>query len=157
MDQELHWYALKVFWNRVQYLRELLGPKGIELYTQKIVPTLVFVHCTGSFILELRQQQYQNLFVYSDPKSRVPYIIPDKEMAVFRLVTSLDDSGLEFLGDDLPKYHEGDRVRVKEGPLKGAEGHIRRIRKDRRLVVTVSGVAAVATSFIHPSLLEKVD
>ena len=45
---------------------------------------------------------------------------------------------------------------VTGGPFKGAEGHIKRIKRDRRLIVTIKGVVAVATAYIHPSLLRKV-
>jgi transcription antitermination factor NusG len=48
-------------------------------------------------------------------------------------------------------------VVVTDGPFKGAEGHIKRIKKDRRLVVTIAGVVAVATAYIHPSMLKKVE
>ena len=47
-------------------------------------------------------------------------------------------------------------MRVLEGPLKGAEGYIKRIRKDRRLLVAIEGFIAVATTFIPPQFLEKV-
>ena len=48
-------------------------------------------------------------------------------------------------------------MRVTGGPFKGAEGHIKRIKRDRRLVVTIRGVVAVATTYIHPSLLRRVE
>ena len=47
-------------------------------------------------------------------------------------------------------------MRVTGGPLKGAEGYIKRIRKDQRLLVCVEGVIAVATSYIPNELLEKI-
>ena len=47
-------------------------------------------------------------------------------------------------------------MRVLEGPLKGAEGYVKRIRKDRRLLVSIEGFIAVATSFIPFQFLEKV-
>ena len=72
-------------------------------------------------------------------------------------MVSAGRDGLELLGDDRPEYHEGDRVVVTDGPFKGAEGHIKRIKRDRRLVVTIRGVVAVATTYIHPSLLRKVE
>lgn len=152
----LNWYAVKVFWNRVKMLSELLDAAGVRYYTQSYVPTLVFVRSDDSFIRRLRTEQYERLFVYSDRETRKPSIIPDREFEIFRIVTSAADQGLEFLGDDRPEYHEGDRVRVTGGVFQGAEGHIKRIKKDRRLVVTISGVVAVATTYIHPSLLEKV-
>lgn len=156
-SDDLHWYAVKVFWNRHKKLLEYLGQSGFESYTQNVIPALVFVRCTEFYITEMRRNMYETLMVYSNPVTRVPARIPEREMQVFKLVTGLDGSGLEFLGDDLPVYHEGDLVRVKEGPFKGAEGHIKRIKKDRRLVITITGVAAIATAHIHPSLLEKVE
>lgn len=68
----------------------------------------------------------------------------------------MKDSGLEYLGEDDPRFHQGDKVRVTEGIFKGLEGHIKRIRHDRRLIVTIEGVAAFATGFIPPSFLEKI-
>ena len=76
-------------------------------------------------------------------------------MELFRIAVEAQDSGLEFLGEDKPEYHQGERVRVIDGPYKGAEGYIRRIKKDRRLLVCISGVAVVATSYIPASFLEK--
>ena len=78
-------------------------------------------------------------------------------MGIFKLVCSSGAEGLEFFADDdLTRYKAGDKVRVLEGPLKGAEGYIKRIRKDRRLLVSIEGFIAVATSFIPPQFLEKV-
>jgi ribosomal protein L24 len=45
---------------------------------------------------------------------------------------------------------------VIDGPLKGAEGYIKRIKKDRRLLVCVEGVIAVATSYLPERMVEKI-
>lgn len=45
---------------------------------------------------------------------------------------------------------------MTDGPFKGAEGHIKRIKKDRRVVVAIGGVVAVAITYIHPKFLEKI-
>ncbi len=42
------------------------------------------------------------------------------------------------------------------GLYEGAEGYIRKVRSDRRLVVEVKGVAVVAVSYIDPEFLEKI-
>ena len=73
------------------------------------------------------------------------------------LVTSADAGrNVKYFGADAPEYHTGDRVRVIDGIYKGAEGYIKRIKKDRKLVVSVTGVAVVAVSYIHPDYLEKI-
>lgn len=62
------------------------------------------------------------------------------------LVTSTGDPGLEYLGEEPSDLRSGDRVRVTEGPFKGAEGYIKRIKGNRRLIVSIEGVVAVATN-----------
>lgn len=160
MDKELHWYALRVFWNRVGQVKEMLDAKDIEYYSQTILPSYVFVHTDLDTLETIRKYEYDNdlhrFFVYWDKEKHLPVVVPDKELEIFRIVTSAGSTGLRFLGEDPSVYQQGDKVRVTDGPFRGAEGYIKRIKKDRRLVVTISGVAAIATSFIPPELLEKI-
>lgn len=78
-------------------------------------------------------------------------------MDLFMKICSIKDSGLEYLGEDGPQFHQGDRVRVIDGIFKGFQGHIKRIKHDRKLIVTIEGVAAFATRFIPPAFLEKIN
>jgi len=160
MDKELHWYALRVFWNRVGQVKEMLDAKNIEYYSQTILPSYVFVHTDLDTLETIRKYEYDNdlhrFFVYWDKEKHLPVVVPDKELEIFRIVTSAGSTGLQFLGEDPSAYQQGDKVRVTDGPFRGAEGYIKRIKKDRRLVVTISGVVAIATSFIPPELLEKI-
>ena len=66
------------------------------------------------------------------------------------------DARVEYIGKDRPEYHTGEKVRILDGMYKGAEGYIKRIRKDRKLLVCVKGVAVVAIADIHAAKLEKV-
>ena len=93
---------------------------------------------------------------YYDKSTGKPIVIPEEQMDRFIKLCSVKDSGLEYLGEDDPRFHQGDKVRVTEGIFKGLEGHIKRIRHDRRLIVTIEGVAAFATGYIPPSFLEKI-
>ena len=152
----LHWYAIKAFWRRTSAIIESLEDKGIEYYSQSIMPSYLFMHTDRQTIKHMQGNCYGKYYVYADRKSREPSVVPDKEIEVFRIVTSSGTTGLEFLDDNPEKYQKGDKVRVTDGPFKGAEGYIIRIKKDRRLVVTISGIAAIATSYIPPELLEKI-
>ena len=51
---------------------------------------------------------------------------------------------------------KGDRVRVTGGIFEGVEGAIIRVKGDRRVSVCIQGVMAVATAYIHPSLIERI-
>ena len=132
--------------------------EGAVLYRREpVVSSLLFVHAPESAVPEIDSLLLGQGFVYRMADRKRPSVIPDKEMAVFRMVCSSGADGLEFFCDeDMTRYRKGDRVRVLDGPLKGAEGYVRRIRKDRRLLVCIEGFIAVATSYIPPQLLEKV-
>ena len=170
-----HWYALKVFYNRVVYLQSLLTPAGFETYVplhtveqfdkgqliyveKQLIPSLMFVRCPEQWLVDFKRDHNEDFMYYTDPGTRKPGPIRDEEMRSFILVTSADAGrNVKYFGADAPEYHTGDRVRVTGGIYKGAEGYIKRIKKDRKLVVSVTGIAVVAVSYIHPSYLEKID
>jgi transcription antitermination factor NusG len=101
--------------------------------------------------------------IYRCADSTEPAPIPEEEMRMFILVTSATDgSDVDLLGESLlgpdPKvfdFKPGEKVRVTEGPFKGAEGVIKRIKKDRKLLVAVQGVVVVAISNIPARFLER--
>lgn len=169
----LHWYALKVFYNRVVYLRSLF-PEDVETYTpmqtveqyergqlsyveKQLIPSLLFVRCSEDWLVKFKHEHNADFMYYAEPDSSRPGAIPDNEMRSFILVTSADAGrDVKYFGADAPEYRTGDRVRVTGGIYAGAEGYIKRIKKDRKLIVSVTGVAVVAVSYIHPDFLEKI-
>ena len=171
----LHWYALKVFWNRVVYLKSLLDPAGVQTYVplhtveqydrgqlsyveKQLIPSLMFVRCEEKWLRKFKDLHNADFMYYTDPETHKPGVISDAEMRSFILVTSAGAGReVKYFGADAPEYHTGDRVRVIDGIYKGAEGYIKRIKKDRKLIVSVTGVAVVAVSYIHPSFLEKIN
>ena len=173
-DEE-HWYALKVFYNRVFEVERLLAQDGVKSYIplrcvettvggrtirrrEPAVSSLMFVRGREQYVLELskRLKNTMPLMAYLDRDTRKPAVISDLEMNVFMLVTSTGDPGLEYLGEEPSDLRSGDRVRVTEGPFKGAEGYIKRIKGNRRLIVSIEGVVAVATTYIPGCFLEKI-
>ena len=175
-DSELHWYALKVFFNKVFDVEKILGDEGWESYIpcttvmverngvrkqerRTVISSLMFARATKNYAASLQANLRGRvmLYTYTDGEGRkIPSIISDREMNMFRLVASSGEEGLEYFGDDGTSYSIGERVRVIEGPFKGAEGVVRRIKGTRRLVVAITGVCAVATSFIPKCFLQKI-
>ena len=193
------WYALKIFYNKVFAIEEMMALRGVKTYIPiareevkgeeylrlrallqrdgrtdfedrrylfdnphiyKRVPlirSLMFIRCLDTEIRKLRFEIGERGFVYLRANGKDPAVIPEREMDAFRLVAdSFQEGILVFEDDAITRYREGARVRVKEGPFKGAEGYIKRIKKDRRLVVAIEGVIAIATAYIPPELLEPV-
>lgn len=124
---------------------------------EPVVSSLLFVRASADAVPEIVNMVFGKGFLYRMTDGKRPAVIPDKQMGIFQMVCSSGADGLEFFSDeDMTRYKQGDKVRVTEGPLQGAEGYIKRIRKDRRLLVAIEGFIAVATSFIPPQFLEKV-
>lgn len=170
-----HWFALKVFYNKVFEIEDILKKDKIETYIpceetlmerngikkklrRPVINSLMFFRSTVCRALEVQRQFTNKVILYTRQKGlkRLPLAIPDREMNIFMLVTSSGEQGMEYFGEDNSKFHQGERVRVIDGKFKGAEGVICRIRKNRRLVVTVQGVCAVATSYIPQAFLQRI-
>lgn len=205
MENESHWYAVKVFYNRVFDLEALLEPYGIETYVacvavelkgrdhsaalkkladesdfiahkkyvqigpavykkKTIVNSLLFARVDDEHLAIIEEKLsdkdtgIRKGFIYKDSTRKKYSIIPEWQMNSFKLLTTSGDKGVIIIDQGkIPQYNTGDRVRVTDGPFKGCEGYIVRIKKDRRLMVCIEGVLAVATGYIPQKLLEKVE
>ena len=143
-------------YGRIKSIKEQLIEDGIRYFVPDMIRSLLFIQAERGYMLRFEQDHFERMWVYRDRLTRELSVIRDKEMEVFMFVCTAGKQGLILLGDDKPEYHMGDKVRVTEGPFKGAEGYIKRIKKDRRLVVSINGVVAVATAYIHPQFLEAI-
>lgn len=174
-EESTHWYALKVFYNKVFEIEDLLLKDKIESYIpcetvlveqggvkrkirKPVISSLLFFRSTEKEAIKLQQCLTNRVMLYTriiDMKKQ-PLAIPEREMNLFMLVSSSGEKGVEYFGDDRKEFHTGERVRVIDGSFKGAEGYIHRIKGNRRLIVSIQGVCAVATSYIPQCFLEKI-
>ena len=171
--RETYWYALKVFYNKVAavqtefkksryetyyptIIEEHYTPAGLEYVEKPLMASLLFVKCPERFLQTYKWMHDGHLLYYTEPGTNKPGRIPDKEMENFRKATSIKTPGTVFLGSDTEKYCVGDRVRVTEGIYKGLEGHVKRIRHARKVLVSIRGIAIIALANIHPQFLEKI-
>jgi len=169
-----HWFALKVFYNKVFCIESELKKRNIESYIplqtveivrqgitrtvqRQAVASLLFFRAGEQQAEEVQCLFRERAMLYIHRDTKRPAAIPEHEMQIFMLVTSSGDSKLEYFNEKEHTYRTGDRVRVTGGIFKGAEGYIRRIRGDRRLVVAIEGIVAVATSYIPSCFLEKIE
>ena len=155
----MSWYAARVFFNRTAPLVKRFTEEGVRHYLppREVISSLLFVDTDEGYVERLSQEYFGKMMFYGSRENHRPIAIPEHEMHIFMIVTSSGEKGLLYLGDDKPEYHQGERVRVTAGPFKGVEGYVRRIKKDRRVVVSLHGIVAVATTYIHPDMLERVD
>ena len=78
------------------------------------------------------------------------------EMENFIRVAGTYEEKLVYLSPDPGDFAKGERVRIIGGPFAGAEGIFIRVKGDRRVLINIPGVVAVATTFVHPSMIEKI-
>ena len=168
-----YWYAIKVFHNRVEQIRddfrgdryetyypflveEKFENSGVKYVEKPVMPSLLFVRCPEKYLIGFKNSHDSEMMFYSEPGSRLPGKINDREMEMFKAATSVSDKDTVFLGSDTERYCVGDKVLVTDGMYKGLEGYVKRIRHSRRVLVSIKGIAVVALSNIHPSYLKKI-
>ena len=173
------WYVL-----RVTYQRELTAAKQLEeLSIEHFIPTVrtkirnekglaigwkteplihnyIFIHDSYTNLLAVKQYKidYLRFIMGKDDEgvTSVPQYVPDKQMADFMKVVRTMGSKPVDPNIDLRK---GDRVRVMTGPFEGVEGVYIKMpnRHEKRVVIKIEGIAAVATIAINASDVEKLE
>lgn len=87
-----------------------------------------------------------------------PVIVRDEEMASFIRVSGSQEEKILYLDPAKLNLKKGDRVRVIGGTFVGVEGVFVQIggKHEKRVVVELEGLIAVATAAIPASLVEKI-
>jgi Transcription antiterminator len=154
MDDQ-RWYALRAFRNKTQPLMRDAQEACHRVYYANCLSTIFFIHCSLEWLTEFKKSHLSDFMIYGDASGK-PAPIRDREMESFIMVTSVSyDQDIEVL-EPKPQYAVGEQVRVTDGIYKGATGIVKRIKKDRKLLVAINGVAVVAISHIPMQYLEKV-
>lgn len=172
---DVAWYALRVTYSREMAVKAYLDARHIENFIpmrlqtvfknnkeiRKFVPVvhnLIFIHSSRLVLDELKLNLEGSLPIryLMDREVHLPLVVPDRQMHHFIAVSGSSHEQIVYLSSEELAYKKGDRVRVIGGVFAGVEGEIMRIKGDRRVVVSIQGLVAVATAFIHPSLLESV-
>ena len=83
-------------------------------------------------------------------------IVPDSQMQRFIAVSGTYDDHLLYFQPDELNLSKGTKVRITGGEFEGQEGVFLKVKgaRDRRVVIEIQGVIAVAMATIHPDLIE---
>ena len=167
------WFALRVTYCRELKLKRVLDDLGVgcfvpmktvkrpqgERLVKRQVPSvhnLVFVRCTRQWLADFKSRTELPVRYIMDRSRRVPLVVPDRQMESFIAVAGSGSEEIVYLPSDEQGLKRGDRVRIIAGLFAGAEGVLLRVKGDRRVVVDLCGLVAVATAFVHPSMIEKI-
>jgi transcription antitermination factor NusG len=133
---------------------------------RKLIPAvhgLIFVHSPRKRLTELKRStpaleplRYMTNHFATNFTNQI-LTVPDRQMENFMRVAGVETDDVMFLDCNEYICRVGRRVRIVQGPFAGVEGVIKRIKNNKHVVVQVEGLAAVAITFVPPSLLEAVD
>ena len=87
-----------------------------------------------------------------------PIIVPDRDMESFIRVSGNKEERVLYLDPAKLNFKKGDRVRVIGGPMTGVEGTFMQIggKHEKRVVIQLENLIAVATAAIPAALVEKI-
>ena len=167
------WYAIRVTYHRELKVKEDLDARGITCFVpmqyrreerhgvmiKRLVPSvhnLIFIHITPSGMKEYKASTDLPIRYMMNRETRKPITVPTREMENFIKIAGTYDEKLIYLNPNPGDFTKGERVRIIGGMFVGAEGVFVRIKGDRRVVVNIEGLVAVATTYVHPSMIEKI-
>ena len=127
------------------------------------VSNLIFIHSSQHDITQLKmfRSEYTPLRYITNRFSHDfgdrLLTVPDRQMENFIHVASANNEKVKYLEYNPDFFAKpGRRVRITQGPFKGAEGTVRRIKKQQCIVVEIKGFVAVAITFVPSAWLEPI-
>ena len=138
-------------------INESNHPQQPQTVKKPLVASLMFIRCTEIFLKTLKHNHLSEFSYYTrySDDHKVPAVIPDDQMQAFIWLTS-ENTDVTYIGE--PKDIKlGDRVKVIEGPFKGLVGNVKRIKKDRKFVITIGSIAAFTIEGITHKMVKKIN
>ena len=181
LRSERAWYPMRVTYGREVKVKEALDKLGIENFRpmhyelvdpgdgnkkRMLVPAihnLIFVHDSREDItlLKTTRREFQPLRYitkhFAESVADSILTVPETQMRNFMRVASVQDDSVIFLDNSDYLSKVGRRVLITEGYFAGVEGVVKRIKKNKHVVVQLEGLAAVAVTYVPASCLRALD
>ena len=162
-SEKMQWFAMRATYRRGMQIKALLDKEGINNFIpmryevrirngrkrRELVPVisdLIFVHSVQS---ELQKVKFKlPYFQYMiDIRNGQKIIVPDDQMRQFIAVAGTYD------------LRRGTKVRITGGDFEGYEGVFVKVKgaRDRRVVISLQGVIAMAMATLSPDLIEVIE
>ena len=174
------WYVLRVTYQREIMAKDKLDAIGVESFVPMLrkkhigtngktvwkreaaLHNYIFVRSTRDKIDSIKKEYIPWLRYVISPNrddERKIMIVQEKQMQSFIAVAGNVDERILYLNPDEVNLTKGDRVRIVGGIFEGAEGFLVKIehKREKRVVVKIDGITAVATTSIPSTLIEKIN
>jgi hypothetical protein len=159
------WHVLRATYARELKVQTALQKKGIRTFIPMMWREKRLVPAVSGLVFALATREALDLYIrsfgdarpvnyYWDRTTNAPLTVSAKAMEDFITIASTLDEDLIYLTEISEKLREGQEVTILEGPFKGVQGRIVRIKKNRRVMVELPGMMAVASTYVKPNYLK---
>ena len=175
----LFWFPMRVTYSRELKVKAELDRLEVENFLpmksrlldaesdnprRELVPALnnlIFVHSSQSRITSLKTtnavlQPLRYMMDRTAQRAHTIMTVPDVQMQNFMRVASKTDDSVMFLNDETIVGKVGKRVLITGGAFEGVTGVIRRVKRCKRVVVELEGIASVAIAFVPAVLIKEI-
>lgn len=172
--EEKRWHAMRATYGRALKARDFLQGKGIHTFVPMryckerlgtrnirrlvpVMPNIIFVYSGGTELKEAKRRADYIQYM-TNHRTGEKIIVGDKDMERFIAVCGTLDEHLLWLHEESADLEKGSRVRVTGGMFKGQEGMLLKVKgaRDKRVVVAIKGVMAVALASIPRTLIKEI-
>jgi hypothetical protein len=145
-------------------MRYKMVDDGSEIPRRDLVPAinnLIFVHSTQERVSELKMRNevlepLRYMMDHTVAREHAIVTVADGQMENFMRVASRTDDSVMFLDEETVVGKEGKRVEIMGGAFEGVTGVIRRVKRCKRVVVEIEGVASVAIAYVPAGVLKVI-
>ena len=176
------WFPMRVTYHREMKVKVELDRLGIENFVpmrykvvesqnggdtelrRVLVPAisnLIFVRSTQERMSELKRRNevlepLRYMMDHTATGEHTIMTVADREMENFMRVASQTDDSVIFLDNETVVGKEGKCVEIMGGAFEGVTGVIRRVKRCKRVVVEIEGVASVAIAYVPAEVLKEI-
>ena len=172
-----YWYVMRVTYGRERKMADMLESRGVSFFLPtktehylspkdgrlkkrevSVIPNILFVRSTRPCLQQLKQEleNFIPMRYMMDRSTRRPMTVPDRQMDDFIRITTEAPDSLMYLDNPSVALEKGTPVEIIYGPFAGIQGYVLRIRRDRKVVLTLNTVLAAAiTAEIRPEWIRK--
>lgn len=172
------WFALSAPYCREMSAKSLLENNNIETFIpmkyelvrrpfgkveKKLVPAihnLLFARSTKDILQQVKSGvSYIQYLVRQENGKNMPITVPDAAMEQFISVSRSMNKDLLYLSPDEICLEKGTKVRIRGGKFDGICGIFLKLKglRNKRLVIQLDDIAAIATADISDGIIEVLD
>ncbi len=155
-NEDNKWHVLNLRYVRAISVAPQLEESGMRTFVPPVITNMLFAYVTETGMREFMSSHAigERMGLMRSRETGRPIVVTERDMDLFMRVCAAFDAPIVMA--ERPELKLGDHVRVKEGPLRGAEGNVVRIRKNKRVLINIGNVLWVATGYIRPEQLEVI-